>query len=190
MHVAVMDQDYDCEYYAAQTSKAKRYITKKCAVTSSPTSSCAYVIANAGLTFTIIMLAHYKACAHLRRQTPHITKPHFNNLCNLISTAITKTARSCSFRSTIAREEQPFRFLDLPAELRLMVYESLPTKITHHDLRISREAHGEQGCLTLVWTTLSGLAVLRTCRQTNSEAKKIIRESYNQGPARPHYCYH
>jgi hypothetical protein len=32
----------------------------------------------------------------------------------------------------VARSDQPFRFMDLPVELRLMVYERVPREIKQH----------------------------------------------------------
>jgi hypothetical protein len=69
-------------------------------------------------------------------------------------------------KSSRLTNDEPFRFLDLPPELRLMVYEQLCPKVTHHEL-IFQES-------TLVYTTLPGINILPTSRQVNSEAHRIF----------------
>jgi hypothetical protein len=90
----------------------------------------------------------------------------------------------------------PFRFLDLPKELRLMIYDYLPVKTTHHkvpipwnhdtlwgELRdlfnngddwIFGEFKTPKQSLTLVHTTIPGSAVLRVSRVIASEARAIL----------------
>jgi hypothetical protein len=82
----------------------------------------------------------------------------------------------------VMTDSQPFRFLDLSKELRLMVYERLPIKTTVHEFDPNphdpsfdpRDPFSESMLLQLVWKTLSGINVLATCQQINFEAKSIL----------------
>lgn len=74
-----------------------------------------------------------------------------------------------------ARSPAPFHFLDLPAELRNMIYEYLPKKVTHHDFDYAEDGRGQKGHIVLVWTTLPGTILLQTCRQIKKEAEGIIK---------------
>lgn len=70
--------------------------------------------------------------------------------------------------------DSPFRFLDLPKELRIMVYEYLPRIVRHHELCIYSRDCKEQPRqkLTLVINSVP-LAILAVCRQIKSEAETI-----------------
>jgi hypothetical protein len=73
----------------------------------------------------------------------------------------------------------PFQFLDLPKELRLMVYERLPVKTTRHPFEFNEPGHNFNDddfdpILDLVYKTLSGLPIIATCRQINFEATPIL----------------
>jgi hypothetical protein len=63
-----------------------------------------------------------------------------------------------------------FRFLDLPKEIRLMVYEELSAVTRRHDVPLQTGKHH----MTLVNTTVAGVSILATCRQVNQEASYII----------------
>ncbi|KAF2254010.1 hypothetical protein BU26DRAFT_233883 [Trematosphaeria pertusa] len=75
---------------------------------------------------------------------------------------------------------QPFRFLDLPTELRFMVYEQIPINIQHTVLELSRllrrRQHPEstrEPTVTLVSYSAS-LPLLQTCRTIQSEATPFL----------------
>ncbi|KAH3994586.1 hypothetical protein HBI38_026650 [Parastagonospora nodorum] len=88
-----------------------------------------------------------------------------------------------------------FRFMHLPVELRLMVYESLSVHVTHH--RFEQEASTpnkpvyhmidttQYSSCRLVWKTLEGASLLATCRQINKEASAIIQQKLNEIKSEP-----
>lgn len=72
----------------------------------------------------------------------------------------------------IADSEQPFRLLDLPIEIRLMIYERL--QIIHTPAKIPLVEHTSTFFGVLVNTTLEGVSILATCRQLKEEAGRIL----------------
>jgi hypothetical protein len=64
-------------------------------------------------------------------------------------------------------ELEPCRFLDLPTDIRLMVYECITVKTTHIPL-------GDVADPKLVQYTLPGISILATCQQIRTEAQPLL----------------
>jgi len=77
--------------------------------------------------------------------------------------------------------ERPFRFMDLQKKLRLMIYERLPVTTTHRKLDENSDDNlpPAMSGLTVVRQTITGLAILWTCREIHWEAGAVIQPVLN-----------
>lgn len=72
----------------------------------------------------------------------------------------------------LSSDRDTFKFLDLPAELRLMVYEHIPNEVVRHEFREVRTTKKPGLSLQIVQV---GIAILSTCRQIHMEVIEIIK---------------
>ena len=71
---------------------------------------------------------------------------------------------------------KPFQFLDLPKDIRLIVYERLPRQIKHH--HVIDPSQSEDRFVLI--TRCLPVAILSTCKFINSEATNIVRKIQNE----------
>ncbi|KAF2649192.1 hypothetical protein K491DRAFT_568620, partial [Lophiostoma macrostomum CBS 122681] len=71
---------------------------------------------------------------------------------------------------------KPFRLMDLPKELRLMVYERLPIKTQHKSYNAAAfyPSDPQPGSVILVLKTIPGIQILATNHFVKSEASTIL----------------
>jgi hypothetical protein len=78
---------------------------------------------------------------------------------------------------------QPFRFLDLPTELRFIVYEQIDFTTKHHTLE-STNAPDNSSNITFVRKSLP-VQILATCQLINNEAKTFLRPKLAELQSQP-----
>ncbi|KAJ4299305.1 hypothetical protein N0V90_004549 [Kalmusia sp. IMI 367209] len=109
--------------------------------------------------------------ALLKRQATGLNRDEFNP----------RSSPSNEQNSTV------FRFLDLPKELRLLVYEQLTLKISHGNIERDMVSAGaaQSFSFALVTYSIPGILILATCRFINSEAEAIIERKKKELLAEP-----
>jgi len=75
----------------------------------------------------------------------------------------------------LPKEEQPFRFLDLPVEIRVVVYNAVDGYVVNHTVCLPPNSDKPFAKLTTV-TRVVDLAILHTCKLIRSEARAIMHE--------------
>jgi hypothetical protein len=77
----------------------------------------------------------------------------------------------------MAARDQPFRFMDLPVELRFMVYEFLPRTIKHTLVVTPATLDPPEPQVELIMVTKHvPTAILATCREVYTEANTIVQK--------------
>ncbi|KAF2650630.1 hypothetical protein K491DRAFT_682865 [Lophiostoma macrostomum CBS 122681] len=69
-------------------------------------------------------------------------------------------------------EPQPFRFMDLPVEIRFLVYEALPRRINHHKVYGNEQPQPSLHCVLV--TRVVSLSLIRSCRAIYEESRDVI----------------
>ncbi|KAH4021891.1 hypothetical protein HBI56_158160 [Parastagonospora nodorum] len=69
---------------------------------------------------------------------------------------------------------RPLSLLDLPAEIRVMIYENLPTRTAHRYQADHPSQAAGIGDVFVVWRSFPGVTILATCRLVEREARPII----------------
>ncbi|KAI8932672.1 hypothetical protein NX059_010166 [Plenodomus lindquistii] len=67
--------------------------------------------------------------------------------------------------------EQPFRFLDLPKDIRFLIYDYLVAENRHHSITFHHD-YGKYA-LAIVSKRIPGIAILATCKQIHHEANSV-----------------
>jgi hypothetical protein len=76
--------------------------------------------------------------------------------------------------------QAPFRFMGLPKELRLIVYEELPRQIKHTPIYWSETAKARMHPDVVLITRVLPVTILCTSRDVYAEAKAIVQKSAQQ----------
>ncbi|KAF1912753.1 hypothetical protein BDU57DRAFT_333863 [Ampelomyces quisqualis] len=74
---------------------------------------------------------------------------------------------------------QPFNFMGLPTELRLMVYERIPCHVRHTRISLPSNEENPEPLIVLITRTCS-TAILRTSRTVYHEAKSVVSKVTNK----------
>jgi hypothetical protein len=75
--------------------------------------------------------------------------------------------------SPLSSDTDTFRFLDLPVELRVMIYEHIPNKVIRYEYKDVNNT--KKACLALEVVQVQ-TEILSTCREVYMEASKIMKK--------------
>jgi hypothetical protein len=73
-------------------------------------------------------------------------------------------------------DSQPFRFLDLPKDIRFMVYGLLPLITRHHVVKVCGRGWHPERSVNIVSKRIPGISLIYTCRKIYAEARPLHRK--------------
>ncbi|KAF2448032.1 hypothetical protein P171DRAFT_429615 [Karstenula rhodostoma CBS 690.94] len=85
---------------------------------------------------------------------------------------------AAAFEKACANHPQVFRFMDLPKEIRLLIYEQCDIQTKHYDIATDNDKkHLDDSCAALVVSSFPSIKLLQTCSTVRDEAILIFQRN-------------